>query len=118
MVSGAAPRAGARLEVRGLAKTFTREGSEPLLTLDGVDLLAQPGEFVAVIGPSGCGKSTLFQILAGLESPSAGEVLIACQHHFSALPPNIVFEVSAVEAGATKVLASYTIAHHFEAAEL
>jgi hypothetical protein len=49
---------------------------------------------------------------------AAGEVLIACQHHFSALPPNIVFEVSVVEAGATKVLASYTIAHHFEAAEL
>ena len=76
MVSRASPRAGARLEVRGLAKTFTREGVEPLLTLDGVDLLAQPGEFVAVIGPSGCGKSTLFQILAGLESPSGGEVLI------------------------------------------
>jgi ABC-type nitrate/sulfonate/bicarbonate transport system ATPase subunit len=67
---------GARLEVRALAKTFELEGYEPLLTLDGVDLVAAPGEFVAVIGPSGCGKTTLFQILAGLEAPSAGEVLI------------------------------------------
>jgi ABC-type nitrate/sulfonate/bicarbonate transport system ATPase subunit len=76
MVTAATDRAGALLEVRSLAKTFTRAGVEPLLTLDGVDLSAQPGEFVAVIGPSGCGKSTLFQILAGLETPSAGEVLI------------------------------------------
>ena len=76
MVTAAADRAGALLEVRSLAKTFTREGVEPLLTLEGVDLEAQPGEFVAVIGPSGCGKTTLFQILAGLETPSAGEVLI------------------------------------------
>ena len=51
-MSESAHRAGARLEVRSLAKTFTRDGVEPLLTLDGVDLLAQPGEFVAVIGPS------------------------------------------------------------------
>ena len=71
---------GARLEVRALAKTFELEGYEPLLTLDGVDLVAQPGEFVAVIGPSGCGKTTLFQILAGLEPPSAGELLIDGRH--------------------------------------
>ncbi len=69
-------RAGARLEVRGLTKRFAVAGSAPIVALDGVDLVAEPGEFVAVIGPSGCGKSTLFHILAGLEEPSAGEVLI------------------------------------------
>jgi ABC-type nitrate/sulfonate/bicarbonate transport system ATPase subunit len=40
--------------------------------LDGLDLEVADSEFVSVIGPSGCGKSTLFNILAGLEEPSAG----------------------------------------------
>jgi ABC-type nitrate/sulfonate/bicarbonate transport system ATPase subunit len=66
----------ARLEVRGLRKQFAGPRQTTVLALDGVDLVAEPGEFVAVIGPSGCGKSTLFQILAGLEQPTSGEVLI------------------------------------------
>ncbi len=66
----------ARLEVRGLRKQFAGPRETTVLALDGVDLVAEPGEFVAVIGPSGCGKSTLFQILAGLEEPTSGEVLI------------------------------------------
>ena len=70
------PAALARLEVRGLRKVFPGQKGAPVLALDGVDLVAEPGEFVAVIGPSGCGKSTLFQILAGLEQPTGGEVLI------------------------------------------
>jgi ABC-type nitrate/sulfonate/bicarbonate transport system ATPase subunit len=70
----------ARLEVHALTKTFELEGHKALLTLDGIDLAVTPGEFVAVIGPSGCGKTTLFQILAGLEAPSAGEVLIDGRH--------------------------------------
>jgi len=68
--------AGARLEVRGLTKTYRELDGGTLHTLDGVELLAEPGEFVAVIGPSGAGKSTLFAILAGLEAQDAGEVLI------------------------------------------
>jgi ABC-type nitrate/sulfonate/bicarbonate transport system ATPase subunit len=68
----------ARLEVRGVSKVFPGggRGDEPVEALAAIDLVAEPGEFVAVIGPSGCGKSTLFQILAGLEQPTAGEVLI------------------------------------------
>jgi ABC-type nitrate/sulfonate/bicarbonate transport system ATPase subunit len=76
MVSASPRRTGARLEARGVTKTFALAGHEPLHTLDGVDLLARPGEFIAVIGPSGCGKTTLFEILAGLEAPDGGEVLI------------------------------------------
>jgi ABC-type nitrate/sulfonate/bicarbonate transport system ATPase subunit len=57
-------------------KLFDVPHGAPVLALDGIDLVAEPGEFVAVIGPSGCGKSTLFQILAGLEQPTGGEVLI------------------------------------------
>jgi len=66
---------GARLEVRGLRKTYS-SGAGRLPVLEDVCLHAGSGEFVAVIGPSGCGKSTLFHILAGLEDPDRGDVLI------------------------------------------
>jgi ABC-type nitrate/sulfonate/bicarbonate transport system ATPase subunit len=71
----------ARLEVRDLRKRFEVRGAAPVLALDGVDLHVEPGEVVAVIGPSGCGKSTLFQILAGLEQPTSGQVLIDDRAH-------------------------------------
>jgi ABC-type nitrate/sulfonate/bicarbonate transport system ATPase subunit len=67
--------AGAELVCRGVAKRFEVEGA-PVEALAGVDLDARPGEFVALVGPSGCGKSTLFNVVAGLEPPSAGDVLI------------------------------------------
>ena len=55
----------------GLGKRFeTRSGG--VQALDGLDLEVADGEFVSVIGPSGCGKSTLFNLLAGLEEPTAG----------------------------------------------
>jgi ABC-type nitrate/sulfonate/bicarbonate transport system ATPase subunit len=47
-----------------------------LPVLDGVAFDVAPGEFVSVIGPSGCGKSTLFDVVAGLERPDAGSVLV------------------------------------------
>jgi ABC-type nitrate/sulfonate/bicarbonate transport system ATPase subunit len=59
-----------------MSKSYTTDQGADLLALDGVSLHAAPGELVAVIGPSGCGKSTLFHILAGLEDPDAGRVLI------------------------------------------
>jgi ABC-type nitrate/sulfonate/bicarbonate transport system ATPase subunit len=60
-----------RLQAAGLAKRFESRG-EGVQALAGLDLQAADGEFVSVIGPSGCGKSTLFNLLAGLEEPSAG----------------------------------------------
>jgi NitT/TauT family transport system ATP-binding protein len=45
-----------------------------VVALQGVDLAVAPGEFVSLLGPSGCGKSTALRLLAGLESPSSGEV--------------------------------------------
>jgi NitT/TauT family transport system ATP-binding protein len=59
------------IQVRDLAKSFGEFDA-----LRGVDFRIEDGEFVSIIGPSGCGKTTLLKILAGLTSPSAGEVLI------------------------------------------
>jgi ABC-type nitrate/sulfonate/bicarbonate transport system ATPase subunit len=72
----AVQRPGVRLEVRGLSKRYRGAGGEPVVALDRFDLVAEAGEFVAIIGPSGCGKSTFFHIAAGLEQPTEGEVLI------------------------------------------
>jgi ABC-type nitrate/sulfonate/bicarbonate transport system ATPase subunit len=63
-----------RLSAAGLAKRFQVQPGEGIQALDALDLEVADGEFVSVIGPSGCGKSTLFNILAGLEEPSAGVV--------------------------------------------
>jgi putative ABC transport system ATP-binding protein len=64
------------LQVRGLRRTFESDGA-PVRALRGVDLLLAGGEFVAIMGPSGCGKSTLLNLVAGLDTPSDGEVVIA-----------------------------------------
>jgi putative ABC transport system ATP-binding protein len=64
------------VEIRGLRKNYESEGA-PVRALRGVDLSVRAGEFLAVMGPSGCGKSTLLNLIAGLDSPSDGEILLA-----------------------------------------
>ena len=63
------------MELRGVSKTFHARGGE-VVALQPSDLSIAQGEFVTVVGPSGCGKSTLMMIAAGLEAPSAGEILV------------------------------------------
>jgi NitT/TauT family transport system ATP-binding protein len=64
-----------QLELRGVSKHFeTRRGN--IHVLDDVNLQVRRGEFLCLLGPSGCGKSTLFNIIAGLEAPNAGDVLV------------------------------------------
>ena len=63
------------LEVKDLSKTFETAGGT-VTALKDINFKTHKREFVCVIGPSGCGKSTLIRILAGLESPTSGEVLL------------------------------------------
>jgi putative ABC transport system ATP-binding protein len=63
------------IELRGVSKTV-ESGGRPLTILHPLDLTIEPGEFLAIVGPSGSGKSTLLGLLAGLDSPSTGEILI------------------------------------------
>ncbi|HET6247725.1 MAG TPA: ABC transporter ATP-binding protein [Tepidisphaeraceae bacterium] len=65
-----AQTSGIRVRVSGVRRSF--EGG--VVALDGIDLDVAPGEFLAILGPSGCGKSTLLRLIAGLDSPQAGEV--------------------------------------------
>ena len=64
------------VEVTAVHRTFDRDTS-PVRALRGADLSVAAGEFVAVTGPSGCGKSTLLNVIAGLERPDEGEVVVA-----------------------------------------
>ena len=67
--------AGSNLELRGVSHRFDLEGA-PLPVLDRIHLRVERGEFVAFLGPSGCGKSTLLRLVAGLEPPSEGELVV------------------------------------------
>jgi putative ABC transport system ATP-binding protein len=63
------------IELRGVSKTV-QSGDRPLTILQPMDLAVPAGQSLAIIGPSGSGKSTLLGLIAGLDSPSTGHILI------------------------------------------
>lgn len=65
-----------KLSLRGIGKGYRQESGERVEALADVSLDVAPGEFVCLIGPSGCGKSTLLNIVAGLDRPDGGEILM------------------------------------------
>lgn len=67
------------IQVKNLYKIY-RVGDEKVRALNGVDFTINRGEFCAIVGTSGSGKSTLLNMLAGLEKPTKGEIIIAGEH--------------------------------------
>lgn len=63
------------IQVQGANKEFGK-GKNTVAALKDVNLEINTGEFVAIVGPSGCGKSTLLHVMAGLEQPTAGRILL------------------------------------------
>ncbi len=76
--------------------------------IDGVSLEVDPGEFVVFVGPSGCGKSTLLRLVAGLESPDSGNIVIGERD---------VTDVHPAERGIAMVFQSYALYPHMSVAE-
>lgn len=64
-----------KIAINNVSKIFESKGS-PFKSLDNINLKINEGEFLCILGPSGCGKSTILRIIAGLDGPSTGEVLM------------------------------------------
>jgi len=64
-----------RVELRHVSKSFPHNG-ELIEALQDINLVVEEGEFVCLLGPSGCGKSTIVNLVAGLERPTSGDVLV------------------------------------------
>lgn len=64
-----------KLQAKNIVKHFDHNGNS-ILALDGINLNVDDGDFVCIVGPSGCGKSTFMNIIAGLEKPDSGEILL------------------------------------------
>jgi len=66
-----------RLSIRGIGRTFAGVGGgTPTLALQPTSVEVADNDFITILGPSGCGKSTLLRIIAGLDTPTLGQVLL------------------------------------------
>jgi len=74
---GARPTLLTKLRIEGVSRSFPgMRGGAPTLALEPISLQVAENDFITILGPSGCGKSTLLRIVAGLDRPSAGRVLL------------------------------------------
>jgi NitT/TauT family transport system ATP-binding protein len=65
-----------KVHLDGISLSYRTNDGKSLLALDKIELKVHPGEFLCIVGPSGCGKSTLLHLIAGLQQPSSGRVLM------------------------------------------
>jgi len=63
------------LSIKNLIKTFPKDDTE-MIAVSGFQLDVKEGEFICLLGPSGCGKTTVLRIIAGLQSPTSGELTL------------------------------------------
>ncbi len=94
----------AQLRMEGLGKRFGKDAH----VVQGVDLTVANGEFMVLVGPSGCGKSTTLRMVAGLEDPSEGRVLIDGED---------VTDRAPAERGVAMVFQSYALYPHMTVAD-
>src|SRR5690242_5814382 len=76
---GASPMSGAAIELRAVTKRFRTPAGGVYTALRDLNLSIAPGEFCALVGPTGSGKSTTLNLIAGLDPPTRGEVLVMGQ---------------------------------------
>src|SRR6476620_3376179 len=89
------------MEIRNISKVFSLNNDKGkrnnVLAVKNVNLSIEEGQFVCFVGPSGCGKSTLLNIIAGLEKPSSGEMILNGRPVFETGPDRImVFQENAL----------------------
>jgi ABC-type nitrate/sulfonate/bicarbonate transport system ATPase subunit len=65
-----------QLSIQGVSRVFISPKGQPTQALTPVDFEVRENDFVTILGPSGCGKSTLLRIVAGLDQPTTGQVLL------------------------------------------
>ena len=99
----------AKLRLKNLRKEYEINKGKILIVVNGItDIEVRDGEFLTLLGPSGCGKSTLLRLIAGLETPTQGEIFIGEKN---------VTNISAGDRNIAMVFQSYALYPHMTARE-